>query len=95
MFLKRLGLDFVHFFPGGRVKTDAAEEVGERLQWSKAERNLGLLDEGAEWAGVAGQVLVGPLEGEEEESSGGAIEPATDDPGDHLGQGALDGVAIV
>ena len=93
MVLKGLGLDFVHFLCDGGL-LDAVEKVGEGVQWSKAERPLGLLDEGAELAGVAVQVLVGHLEGEEEEAGGRAVEPAADDSGDHFRQGELDGGAV-
>jgi hypothetical protein len=73
---------------------DDAEEVDRGVKWGKTERPLGLLDEGAELAGVAGQVLVGRQKGVDDEACGRAVEPAADDPGDHFRQGALDGGAV-
>ena len=72
-------------------RPDVAEEVGERVDWRKTERHLGLLDEGAEGVGVAGQGLVGDLKGEGEKAGRAAIEPAAEDSGGHFGEGALDG----
>jgi hypothetical protein len=97
MYLKRLPLDPVHFLVR-RTGPDAAEEVAQEfsggVEWSKAERRLGLLGEGVESAGVAGQVLIGQLKGEDHEAGNRAVEPAAGDSGHHLGEGALDGRAI-
>src|ERR1035438_1273272 len=94
MFLKWLALDSVHFFVRRAGWPDAAEEVGQGVEWSKTERQLGLLDEGTELPGVAEQAPVGHLKAEDHEAGGRAVEPAADDLRDHFRQGTLDGVSV-
>jgi len=94
MFLKRLVLDPVHFLGRRGGRPEAAEKVGQRAGRNWIERRLRLLDEGTEWVGVAKQVAVGQLKAEDHHAGGCGVEPAADDPGDHLGEGALDGDAV-
>jgi hypothetical protein len=70
------------------------DEFGGGVKWGETEGQLRLLDEGVQLAGVAGQVLVGQLKGEDQEAGGGGVEPAADDSGDHFCEGTLDGNAV-
>jgi hypothetical protein len=82
------------FFVRRAGRPDASEQVGQRVGWSKNERQLGLLDEGSELVGVAGQGLVSELKAEDDKAGGRGFEPAADDSRDHLCEGALDGDAV-
>jgi hypothetical protein len=62
---------------------------------SESQARLGLSDEGAKRAGVAGQAFVGESQNSEEEPGGLALESAADQAGYDFGEGTLDGVAVV
>src|ERR1039458_1472128 len=90
---KVVSLGLCTFFVRPAARPDASEQVGQRVGWSKNERQLGLLDEGSELVGVAGQGLVSELKAEDDKAGGRGFEPAADDSRDHLCEGALDGDA--
>jgi len=56
---------------------------------------VGLADAVCELNGVAGKVVVGKLQGVDEEARRLAVEATAANPGGHLGEGALDGGAVL
>ena len=89
-----VSLGLCTYFVRRAARPDASEKVGQRAGWSKNERQPGLLDESTELVGVTGQGLVNELKAGDDEAGRRGVEPAADDSGDHLCEGALDGGAV-